>query len=300
MARILAIDDESKMLELITAFLEHDDHEVRTATNGQIAIELARSFQPDLILCDVQMPDMDGYSVLKAVRESADLADVPFVFLTGLDDMKQLRQGMNSGADDYLTKPFTYADLSAAIRVRLEKHRAVSERYEADVREAEARADEALYREDVTGLPNRRRLNEVFPALQAEMPAMILLSFAFDGFGTFAKQHAEARVNAVLKGASTRLRGLYPEADRVFYIDRNRFVVLLSPGPTPLNLRAQSLLGRLNEPYKIMQQDFLLTASVGIACYPDNGEDLTTLLNRAEDARAKAESDGGNLVRLVD
>jgi len=122
MARILAIDDEPNMLELIRAFLTMDDHEVKTAVNGAEGVQTALSFLPDLILCDVMMPDMDGYSVLKAVQEDERLAQVPFVFLTGLGDMEHLRQGMNLGADDYLTKPFKYKVISETVKTRILKH----------------------------------------------------------------------------------------------------------------------------------------------------------------------------------
>lgn len=299
MSKILAIDDESRMLDLICAFLEHDDHEVKTATSGKAGIELAKTFAPELILCDVQMPDMDGYEVLKSVRETESLSSVPFVFLTGLDDMKHLRQGMNLGADDYLTKPFSYADLSEAINVRLEKHKAIAEHYEADIREAEAKASEALFTDDVTGLPNRKRLNEVFPARMAESPALVLLSCAFDSFQGLANERPEALVNILLKGASTRLRSLFSAEETVFYVERNQFVVLL-PADAPLALRAQTLLSKLNDPYKIMQQELLLTASVGIARSPQDGQDLGTLLRKAEAARNRAEAEGGNLYRFVD
>ncbi|HEY9843731.1 MAG: response regulator [Candidatus Sericytochromatia bacterium] len=300
MAKILAIDDEERMLELICAFLEHDDHEVKTATNGQLALEIAHQFQPELILCDVQMPEMDGYAVLKAFREDEQLVRVPFVFLTGLDDMKHLRQGMNLGADDYLTKPFSYADLSEAIRVRLGKHKALSDQYAAELKEAEEKAEQARNIDDVTGLPNRKRLNEIFTSKVMASGSLALLSCSFDQFQTLVQDRPEALINVLLKGASTRLCSLYPGEDVLFYVDRNHFVLLLPNEGTPLPLRAQTLLGKLNDPYKIMQQELLLTASIGIARCPEDGEDLAGLLRKAEAARTRAERDGGNLHRFAE
>ncbi|PKL77207.1 MAG: hypothetical protein CVV27_06340 [Candidatus Melainabacteria bacterium HGW-Melainabacteria-1] len=299
MAKILAIDDEERMLDLICAFLEHDDHVMATARNGREGVEKALDFQPDLILCDVQMPDMDGYDVLKAVREDERLVRVPFVFLTGLDEMKHLRQGMNLGADDYLTKPFSYADLSQAIQVRLEKHKALAEQYANEVREAEAKAEEAMLTDDVTGLPNRKRLKDVFLSRLQASGSLAVLCLSFDGFQQLSTQRPEALLNVLLKGAATRLRAFVPDASSLFYIDRNRFVLLM-PDAELLPRQAQTLLGKLNEPYKIMQQELLLTASLGIARSPSDSEELQSLLRMAEAARTKAESDGGNQHRFAE
>ncbi|MGV3526324.1 MAG: response regulator [Candidatus Sericytochromatia bacterium] len=302
MAKILAIDDEERMLELIQAFLEHDEHDVRTATNGSAALETARQFVPDLILCDVQMPDMDGYAVLKTMREDEALMRIPFVFLTGLDDMRNLRQGMNLGADDYLTKPFSYADLTEAIRVRLEKHRAIAEQYAAELREAEEKVDQALHSDAVTGLPNRQRLRELFLNRSLEKPQMAVLSLGFDRLNELVEGRPEAFVNVLLKSASTRLRSVFAQDDELFHIERNQFVVLMpSEMDSPaVHLKAQALIGKLNDPVKLMQQELLPSASVGIALFPRDGDDLNTLLRQAESARHKAEAAGGNQHRFHD
>ena len=91
MPKILAIDDETNMLDLIRAFLSMDQHTVETAQNGEEALTIARNFLPDLILCDVMMPDMDGYTVLNKLQEIPELKGTPFVFLTGLGDMQHMR-----------------------------------------------------------------------------------------------------------------------------------------------------------------------------------------------------------------
>lgn len=296
MAKILAIDDEERMLELICAFLENDEHEVQTATRGRDAIEIARSFKPDLILCDVQMPEMNGYDVLTEMRSDEAFVNMPFVFLTGLDDMKHLRQGMNLGADDYLTKPFSYADLSQAVKVRLEKHRAVAETYEAELREAELRAEAALLTDEVTGLPNRKCLNDSFLSRLQALGEMALMVCGFDNLSAVTQDRPEALANVLLKGAATRLRAAFDSVDNLYVAEHNQFVLLMPCGeafPSPAQ-RAQKVLSKLNEPYKIMGQELNLSVSLGIARVPDDGEELSVLLRKAEAARAKAEAAGGN------
>lgn len=124
MAKILVIEDERIIRENILELLETEDFEVFGAENGKVGIALALENKPDLIVCDVMMPEIDGYGVLKALREQPSTATIPFIFLTALADKSDTRRGMELGADDYLTKPCTPAQLLAAITTRLEKQAA--------------------------------------------------------------------------------------------------------------------------------------------------------------------------------
>ncbi len=119
--RLLIIEDQAPMRRNIALMLELEGYEVFTAENGRIGLEQARLHRPDLVLCDVMMPEMDGYSVVQALREDSDLAATPFIFLTAKSDRNDVRVGMNFGADDYLTKPVVRDDLLAAVQVRLNR-----------------------------------------------------------------------------------------------------------------------------------------------------------------------------------
>ena len=101
--------------------LRYHDFEPIAAENGRAGIEAARREKPDLILCDVMMPELDGHSVLQTLRVDAALARIPFIFLTAKGEKEDIRSGMNLGADDYLTKPVANADLVRAIEVRLRR-----------------------------------------------------------------------------------------------------------------------------------------------------------------------------------
>lgn len=119
MKRILVIEDQAQMRKNIATILEMENFHVTTAENGKKGLDLASKERPSLIICDVMMPEMDGYAVLQAVRDIPALATVPFIFLTAKGDKADLRSGMNLGADDYLTKPVTREDLLAAVNTRL-------------------------------------------------------------------------------------------------------------------------------------------------------------------------------------
>jgi DNA-binding NarL/FixJ family response regulator len=121
MKKILVIEDEPEMRRNITALLRYYDYEPVAAQNGRQGVEMARQEMPDLILCDVMMPELDGYSVLQELQTDALLARTPFIFLTAKGEKEDLRSGMNLGADDYLTKPVANADLIRAIETRLRR-----------------------------------------------------------------------------------------------------------------------------------------------------------------------------------
>src|SRR6266508_17266 len=121
MKKILVIEDEPEMRRNITTLLRYYDYEPIAAENGRVAVEMARREKPDLILCDVMMPELDGYGVLHALQSDASLARIPFIFLTAKGEKDDLRSGMNLGADDYLTKPVANNDLVEAIEARLRR-----------------------------------------------------------------------------------------------------------------------------------------------------------------------------------
>ena len=121
MKKILVIEDEPEMRRNITALLRYYDYKPIAAENGLQGIDAARHERPDLILCDVMMPEVDGYGVLNALQRDASLARIPFIFLTAKGEKDDLRSGMNLGADDYLTKPVANAELVRAIEARLRR-----------------------------------------------------------------------------------------------------------------------------------------------------------------------------------
>jgi DNA-binding response OmpR family regulator len=121
MKKILVIEDEPEMRRNLTTILRLEKFHPLPAENGRIGLELAKKEKPDLILCDVMMPELDGYGVIASLRAAAQTVTIPFIFLTAKGEKPDIRAGMNLGADDYLTKPVAKADLLAAIRSRLER-----------------------------------------------------------------------------------------------------------------------------------------------------------------------------------
>jgi DNA-binding NarL/FixJ family response regulator len=121
MKRILVIEDEPEMRRNLATILRLEQFHPIPAENGRVGIELAAKENPDLILCDVMMPEVDGYGVLQALRENPRTVAIPFIFLTAKGEKPDVRAGMNLGADDYLTKPVPKLELLEAIRSRLQR-----------------------------------------------------------------------------------------------------------------------------------------------------------------------------------
>ena len=120
--KILVIEDNEEMCENIASILKLAHYDVIKALNGKAGVELVQQLHPDLILCDVMMPELDGYGVLHILGKDPDTADIPFIFLTAKAEKSDFRTGMNLGADDYITKPFDGLELLKAVEVRLKKN----------------------------------------------------------------------------------------------------------------------------------------------------------------------------------
>jgi len=136
MKKILVIEDQLQMRRNIATILEMEGFEVLTAENGHRGIDLASNAKPDLIICDVMMPELDGHRVLEAVRANQATATMPFIFLTARGEKADLREGMNLGADDYLTKPVSREDLLTAINARFHRQQAHEDRLEQELSQA--------------------------------------------------------------------------------------------------------------------------------------------------------------------
>ncbi len=121
MKKILVIEDNFEVRDNLVEILELSGYDVADAENGKVGVRKAKEFKPDLILCDVMMPELDGFGTLRILESQPETADIPFIFLTAKAEKQDFRKGMNLGADDYITKPFDDVELLDAIEMRLKK-----------------------------------------------------------------------------------------------------------------------------------------------------------------------------------
>ncbi len=160
MKTVLVIEDEAQTRNIFLQCLEFEGFRALGAENGTGGIELAQNHHPDLVVCDIMMPDIDGYSVLSTLRKSRDTAAIPLIFLTAKVTMADLRQGMEFGADDYLTKPCTVEQFLAAINTRLNRQEQLARLYQQKPPSAtHTKASKA----DYEGNPLSPKETDIFP-----------------------------------------------------------------------------------------------------------------------------------------
>lgn len=121
MNKVLIIEDEKNIRETIKEILDLKDYKTNTAENGLIGVAKAMQFKPDLIICDIMMPEMGGFETLQNIRSINGISNTPFVFLTAKTEKRDLKEGINSGADDFLNKPFNTKELLEVIELRIKK-----------------------------------------------------------------------------------------------------------------------------------------------------------------------------------
>ena|SRR6478672_4721460 len=146
--KVLVIEDVTDLREDVLETLECLGFEALGAENGKVGVQIAQSHLPDLIICDIMMPDLDGYGVLEILNQDPETSIIPFIFISAKAEKSEIRKGMNLGADDYLTKPFTIAELQEAINARLEKQ-ATRKRIEEKFKESETQFRQLAQREEL-------------------------------------------------------------------------------------------------------------------------------------------------------
>ena len=301
MALILVVEDDAAIRTTLQRLLTAEGFSTDSAEDGAEALKRIAAHRPDLVLSDVMMPVMDGHSLLARMRADPSMSQIPVILLTALVDHAAMRQGMNTGADDYLTKPFRRTELLAAVRSRLE--RSASQRAESDQLAAEARHVRLL--DPVTDLPNRAALLERLPQALASMERqrsrLALIVVGLDGLSRINDSFGHASGNLVLYAVAVRLQ---TEIDRlqcsspfdgVARLGGAHFAVTLTGvgGNDQVDALATRLLARVREPVSIEGQAVYLSASAGICLYPDDGEGSDVLLEHAETALGEARRIGG-------
>ena len=159
MKHLLLIEDNNEIRENTAEILELAGYKVRVAENGKIGVEMALEEKPDLIICDIMMPVLDGYGVLHLLNKNPELKGIPFIFLTAKAERTDFRKGMEMGADDYITKPFSDVELLTAIESRLKKIDLMKKHYEADAEGMRQMLGEFGGRKTLDDLTSNRNTN---------------------------------------------------------------------------------------------------------------------------------------------
>lgn len=294
MKKILVIEDEELVRENILELLDAEGLAGIGATNGYKGIDLAKVEKPDLIICDVMMPGLDGYSVLKALRQETTFATTPFIFLTAKAAKADFRQGMELGADDYLTKPFTRAELLGAIATRFKKQ----QQYRSELEQAQDQLDYLMHHDSLTNLPNQLSLREQFKQIKSthSQQLMTIMCVGLDRFNQINDDLGHSVGDRLLQAVAQRLVNGVTSEDYVARLGSGQFAIILPTTPHKKDavLIAQTLLEQFSQTFAIDDQEIFVTASIGMALYPRDGRDIEQLLNQANKAMFQAKQQGGN------
>ncbi|EDX77911.1 cyclic diguanylate phosphodiesterase (EAL) domain protein [Coleofasciculus chthonoplastes PCC 7420] len=294
MKKILVIEDEELVRENILELLDAEGLAGIGATNGYKGIDLAKVEKPDLIICDVMMPGLDGYSVLKTLRQETTFATTPFIFLTAKAAKADFRQGMELGADDYLTKPFTRAELLGAIATRFKKQ----QQYRSELEQAKDQLDYLMYHDSLTNLPNQLSLREQFKQIKSthSQQLMTIMCVGLDRFNQINDDLGHSVGDRLLQAVAQRLVNGVTSEDYVARLGSGQFAIILPTTPHKKDavFVAQTLLEQFSQTFAIDDQEIFVTASIGMALYPRDGRDIEQLLNQANKAMFQAKQQGGN------
>jgi diguanylate cyclase len=299
--KILVIEDDETIREDIIEILNCSDFEAIGAEDGLAGIQLARIQKPDLIICDVMMPKLDGYSVLATLRHDPDVGIIPFIFLTAKSSKQDRREGMKLGASDYLIKPVGQVELLEAVATQLDRCTAIRDHYSSTLQETQNRIDYLLYYDPLTALPNRLSLRQKLDRITIEtanqhngiVPIMAIDLDRFkrvnDAFGNEFGDH-------LLRSVAERLLACIDRDHIVSRLNADEFLIILvgTDSKGKASKLANEILNALSKPFAIAGQEICITSSIGIATYPQDGSDIDTLIKHVNTAMNYAKQQGGS------
>lgn len=300
MSTILVVEDEAMIRENMVELLEAEGFTVLTAAKGQAALRLAQSHLPDLIICDVVLPDFSGYQVLSRLCQDSNTALIPFVFVTARADKQAIRQGMQAGADDYLIKPFTRAELLSTISSRLHKQTVLRDRYTLILRQAAERLNRLVHYDSLTDLPNhllfRERLCQSLAQAQSSGQAVALLYLSLNRLHRINNLLGYPSGDELLRSLASRLSECTSAGDTVARLTGSQFgLILTGLGDRHAVVAAtQAILDILAQPFCLSCQELFITVSIGITLCPEQGQDVNTLLRQADAAMNRAKRQKGS------
>lgn len=298
--RLLVVDDEPSILDLMRRRLEALGCEVTTLSGGRDVVKVVREKLPDLVLLDVMMPDVDGFTVCQALKQDAEIRDIPVVLMTARAEVDSRIRGLELGAHDYVTKPFETAELLARVRAAL-RVKALQD----ELREANKLLERLAASDPLTDLPNRRTLDEqIFLAMERSRrtgQALSVIMLDLDHFKQINDAHGHQVGDEALRQVAEILRGRRRVTDLVARYGGEEFVWVLPGAGTDAAVEVAEWLRRTIEESTLETQRgaIRLTISAGVSTYDPAAHGRISpevLLETADQALREAKDKGRNRV----
>jgi diguanylate cyclase (GGDEF)-like protein len=294
---ILVVDDTSRNLQLVIEILDNAGYATTFASNGKQAIERAKKAKPDLILLDLMMPEIGGLEVCRILKEDPELAGIPIIFLTASNEKDNIVRAFESGAVDYVTKPFYSRELLARVRTHLELKKTRDE-----LEKAYKKLEELVATDYLTGVPNRRA---VFTFAQKEFQRhtryrrlFSVLVIDIDFFKKINDTFGHDAGDKTLIAVARSIRDCLRQVDGFGRWGGEEFVAILPE--TPLN-EAIATAGRICQTLKELtieagEREIQITLSVGAACANEEDASIEDVIDRADRSLLAAKREGRDRV----
>ncbi len=303
--RILVVDDVPDNVDILDARLSSRGYEVVTATNGQEALDRVHGEAPHLILCDVMMPVIDGFEVSRRIKSDTSLPFIPIILVTAKDTAEDIVEGLEAGADDYISKPYNFKELEARVRAMLRIKRLQDEldQKNRELEVANKRLRKLSITDGLTGLFNHRHVHELLRdewerSLRSGEPVGVAM-LDLDRFKSINDTYGHPTGDVVLYETARIISETAREIDMVGRYGGEEFIAIL---PNTDEEAAAHFAERVREQveahlYRDEDNEIRMTVSCGVASAPREGiESPEALLKMADEALYSAKTSGRNRV----
>jgi len=305
-SRILVVDDVPVNIQLLVTYLAAEGYDVVSAKDGHDAMKVVKEHQPDLILLDVMMPKMNGFKVCEAIKSDDATKFIPVILVTALNELEDKVKGMDSGADDFLAKPFNKLELLVRVRSLLRiKH--LHDELQEKVIELQRTKEELrqlAITDGLTGLYNYRyfkeQLLQELKRAQRHSLNISVVMIDIDHFKQYNDKNGHPAGDVVLKDIARLLRDNIRNIDLAARYGGEEFSLILietdKPSAKIVSEKIRKLVEDYGFAYESSQPDGKLTISTGVAKFPEDGEDFDTLVSKADQRLYRAKEAGRNLI----
>jgi diguanylate cyclase (GGDEF)-like protein len=282
---IIVVEDEENMRSLLSYNLEKEGYDVATANNGEEGLLQVREHHPDLIISDVMMPKMNGYDFCLALRDDVATQGIPFIFLSAKGQLPDKFEGLNRGADDYITKPFNINELLAMVKTRMKR---------VDIYKHIADTDE------LTSLLNRRALLEHLHGdieRARKFGRNLCVGFLdIDLFRKINERYGHPAADIALAKLAQTIKGMLHERDFAGRYGGEEFLVVLADKDRDKALCVLEDIRSVIEKMIFDVPTLRVTLSIGAACFPEDAGDMEQLIDASDKALLVAKHTGRNRV----
>lgn len=302
MEKILIVDDHPGNIRIVAAMLQQD-YKVLAANNGERAIKIAGDIHPDLILLDVMMPELDGFTVCEILKKDPKTNDIPIIFITAKTEIDDIVKGFSIGGCDYISKPFNPEELFARVNthIELKKSKELLKKYIQELEQKNRKLDIMSKTDYLTELANRRfmieRLNEEVARTEKTGEKFSMLMCDIDHFKRINDTHGHEIGDLVLKEVTKSIKSMVREYDVVSRWGGEEFLVLLIDTNITLAAEvAEKIRAEIEKSIITINNSIIkVTISIGVTEY-SNEISISQNINNGDEAMYQSKANGRNRV----